>query len=154
LPVDPGMHTIMATASRKQPWRTTVEVAAGGSSAAVTGAPLRDTPPAGTPAAGPQPAAAPSFVGAPSSGRRTAGIWVAGAGALAMGTGGVLALLAKSKFRSAWDDGHCDDAGCDASGLETQRSAIGRGNVATVVFVSGAVLTTAGAVLWLTAPRA
>jgi hypothetical protein len=154
LPVDPGTHTITASASHKQPWRTTVEVASSGGSATVTVTPLRDAPATSAPAAVTQPITAPSSVEAPSSGRRTLGMVVAGAGTLAMGTGGVLGLLAKSKFKSAWDDGHCDDAGCDSFGLEVQQSAISRGNVATAVFVSGAVLTTAGVILWLTAPKA
>jgi hypothetical protein len=154
LPVDPGTHMITASASHKQPWRTTVEVAAGGASAAVTVTPLRDAPVTAAPAASTSsPSAVPSSVEAPSSGRRTSAILFAGVGTLAMGTGGVLGLLAKSKFKSAWDDGHCDDAGCDPTGLEIQRSAISRGNVATIVAVSGAVLTTAGVVLWLTAPK-
>jgi hypothetical protein len=154
LPVDPGSHTITASASHKQAWRTTVEVAPSGGSATVTVTPLRDAPAAAPPIAVTQPSAAPPSVEAPSSGRRTSALLLVGAGTLAMGTGGVLGLLAKSKFKSAWDDGHCDDAGCDPIGSEIQQSAMRRGNVATVVFVSGAVFTAAGAVLWLTAPKA
>jgi hypothetical protein len=149
LPVDPGTHVIAASASRKEPWRTTIEVAAG-ASATITVAPLHEAP-AAPAAVGFTP---PPPVQASASGRRTVGVVVTGAGIVAMGTGGVLGLLARSKFKSAWDDNHCNDAGCDSAGLETQRSAISRGDVATVVFVSGAILTAAGAVLWITAPAA
>src|SRR5262249_715040 len=86
LPVGPGSPTITATASHKQPWRTTVEVATGGGSATVTVSALRDTPAAPPPVAVTPPGAENFSVEAPSSGRRTAGIVIAGAGALALGT--------------------------------------------------------------------
>jgi len=70
-----------------------------------------------------------------------------------MGTSAVLGLLAKAKFDSANDDGHCDANGCDAEGLRIQRDAIKRGNVATIVFGAGAALTATGVILWLKAPK-
>ena len=156
LPVDPGDHAITASATHKRAWQTTIHVSKGGASMTVTVPALEDAPAAAV--VRPPAAEAPFRAVVPTeghvSGRRTLGLAIGATGAAAAITGVVLGLLAKSKFDSASEGGRCDATGCDADARSIQRTAISRGNVATVVFVAGAVVTAAGAVIWLTAPRA
>jgi hypothetical protein len=79
--------------------------------------------------------------------------WIAGGtGVAALGLSLVLVLVAKSSYDGA--DG-CSGKMCTTSdGLDTSSSARTVGNVATGFFVVGAVATSAGAILWLTAPKA
>jgi hypothetical protein len=159
LPVDPGDHTITASATHKRAWQTTVRLTKGGGAMTVTVPALEDAP--ASAAVGPPVAAteAPFRASVPpsegqASGRRTLGLAIASTGAAAAVTGVVLGLLAKSKFDSASEGGRCDATGCDPEARSIQRTAMSRGNVATVVFVAGAAIAGAGAVIWLTAPRA
>jgi hypothetical protein len=75
------------------------------------------------------------------------GVSVAGAGLVGLGVGGVLGLLAKSQYGRA--EGETGTPRHDDS-----VSAVGAGNVASVVFGVGAGVAAAGVVLWLTAPSA
>jgi hypothetical protein len=85
------------------------------------------------------------------AGQRTAAWITGGTGIAAMGAGVVLGLVAKSSYDGA---AGCSGNQCDGPGLKTSNAALRTGNIATVVFVAGAVATAAGAVLWFTAPRA
>jgi len=161
LPVDPGDHTITAAATRKQLWQTAIRLAPNRGSATVTipvlqDAPTETPPPSSALAASSHSSATTRPADTPergSSGRGTLGLVAGGAGVLVMGTGVVLGLLAKSKFDTAQDGGHCDGSGCDAEGIRIRSDAVKRGNVATVVFAAGAAITAGGLILWLTAPK-
>jgi hypothetical protein len=84
--------------------------------------------------------------------RRVIGWIVGGAGVAAIGVGVIVGLVAKSSYDSAPD---CSGTQCTSrTGFNTSNSAIGTGNAATGIFVVGALATTAGVVLWLTAPKA
>jgi hypothetical protein len=83
--------------------------------------------------------------------QRMAGWLTGGAGVVVMGVGIAVALAAKSAYDGAPG---CSGTQCTTSdGIDASNSARGTGNVATGVFVVGAAATTAGVVLWLTAPR-
>ena len=73
-----------------------------------------------------------------------------GAGILGMGIGTVLALGAKSTFNES--DSHCTGNQCDPDGVDIRKSAVGKGNVATAVFLIGTAALVGGGILWLTAP--
>jgi hypothetical protein len=79
--------------------------------------------------------------------------WIAGGtGVAAMGLSLALVLVAKSSYDGA---SGCTGTLCTSpDGVRTSDSARSMGNVATGFFVAGAVATTGGAVLWLTAPKA
>jgi hypothetical protein len=84
--------------------------------------------------------------------QRSAGWIVGGTGIAAMGVGIIVGLVAKSSYEDATG---CSGTQCTSkTGLATSNSAIGTGNAATGIFVVGALATTAGVVLWLTATRA
>jgi len=176
IPVDPGAHSISASAPGFVPWSTsamvqgaaqttTIEVpdlkpeqpaVAKAEAGAVVAAPLPSaaTSPPNAPAeVAPPPvqrvpaisaASAPSA--APNAGhtQRVWAIVAGGTGAIGLGLGGVLGLIAKSRYDAAQSEGvgrHNDSVG-----------AVSLGNVATGVVIAGAVLCMGGIVLWFTAP--
>jgi serine/threonine-protein kinase len=167
VPVDPGPHTVEATAPGYKRWTTTVELTQEGVTAAVKVPPLEGAPPeaASTAAA---PSAAPSgSMGAPPpspSGQqepspaggtqRTIGVVLAGAGVVGLAVSAGFAASAKSKYNDSLS--HCETVNhdlCDPSGIATRNDARSAGNVATVALGIGGAALVAGAVLWLTAPR-
>jgi hypothetical protein len=92
---------------------------------------------------------------APTGHSQRLAAWIAGGtGVAALGVSLALILVAKSSYDGADTEG-CSGKMCtDSSGLDKSNSARTVGNVATGFFVVGAVATSAGAILWLTAPKA
>jgi hypothetical protein len=78
-----------------------------------------------------------------------------GGGGVAVVTGVVLGLVARSHYNSAFP-AHCTDMSkpmCDPSGFSTTSSAITLANAGTVISVVGIAALAAGAVVWYTAPK-
>lgn len=151
IPVDPGTHTVAASAPGRQPWSTSVQVATPGQTQNVD-VPALDTLPAPAPPASGTPAPRAAIVTpgtetrAPYwTGRRTTGAVVAGAGALGLAAGGLAGLVALSQYHRASGEGspqrHDDSV-----------SAVNTSDVATVIVAVGGVALVSGVVLWLTAP--
>jgi hypothetical protein len=147
-PVDPGDHVLSATAPGKTTWETTFT--------STEGAPLvvRVPPLASEPVvvakpevvAPPPPPPPPAFW----SPLRVAGLSTGGAGVVALGVGGVLALVAKGRYdasRRACPSTACQDAGA----LSDNRAAFDLATGATATLIGGAVFTAAGASLFLLA---
>lgn len=167
VPLDPGAHELRATAAGKEAWESKVVLEAPGQTvtieipalldrkpgAAEPAVPLADKAPVGPQSAlvsGNDPAAAPDT---PSKRgwQRPLGITMTAVGAVGLGVGSALGLMAKSIF----DDSapHCNATNhCDSSGIDLRSSAVGKGNAATGVFIAGAALAAGGVVLWITAP--
>jgi hypothetical protein len=156
IPVDPGSHTVTAEGPGRAPWSATIVVKDGGKMVTVDVADATSVaqppvaPPSARPAAG-VPAAPPGIdaIDAPSNSLwtswRVTSVVVAGAGAVAVGAGGLLGLVAKGKYDTA--NGETGSArGTDSA------SAVSLGNVATAFVIGGAVAAAAGVVLWFTAP--
>lgn len=143
-PVDPGPHTLTASAPTKVPFRTSVEVGAVGDSKTVTVPPLKEAP-----LPPPTPAPPPPADGHPSV-ARTVGFVSIGLSAVTVGVGAFFGLRALSLRRES--DAHCPPSGCDTEGAEKSRDAVRAADISTVLFVGGAVLGVAGGVLVLTAP--
>jgi hypothetical protein len=76
--------------------------------------------------------------------RRWIGAVVAGAGVVAIGFGGVIALVAKSDYDAA----SCPPRGCSRPAFDARESARSRADVATAAMVVGAIAATAGAVIF------
>jgi hypothetical protein len=161
VPVDPGVHTISATAPDRKPWTTNLELAAKPGLVSVT-VPVLE-PVAAAPASTTAPGAtgAPADSVAPSPGndekrgptQRTIGLVVAGAGVLSLGLGAYFGLAAKSTYDSSNANGHCANNQCDTQGLSDRSSASTQATVATVLFGVGLAAVAGGAVLYFTAPR-
>jgi hypothetical protein len=170
VPLDPGKPKVSATAPGKEPWEVTLVLDQPGNTVTVDVPPLLDRKPAGAvpppPAAGtgsppPPPEAAPpppiEGVHARRPWQRPLGIVATFVGAAGLGAGTGLGVSAKSTFNQSNQAGaaYCNAAGmCGPTGLGLRSDAVSKGNAATGVFVSGAVVAAAGIVMWITAPSA
>jgi hypothetical protein len=159
LPVDPGSHLVEATAPKKKPFSTKVDVAAKQTDAKVT-VTLEDEPEAATP---PPPVTPPPSTTttepppppATSSGstQRTLGIVVGVVGLAGLGTGAAFGLIARSKNDEALQPQNCPTAKlCTQNGLDLTSDAKTAAMLSTVSFIAGGVLAAGGIVLVLTAP--
>ncbi len=149
IPVDPGDHVVSASAAGYAPWETRASVREVSSALSVP--PLELLPKAEeiTPPLVDRGPAQPASWWTPL---RTTGVVASGVGVLAMASGAVLGLLAKSSYDDA--KSKCKDAprGCSSSAVNDADSAYGMATGATVVFVVGAVAAASGAALILFSP--
>lgn len=169
--VDPGAHALVVLVEGKP--CTTVNVTLAESEERTidlrdaTSACTHDHAAEGTPTPSPPPQVAPALpapppvvnapaLAAPSGSvtsdnpMRWVGLAIAGAGVVAIGVGGGLALGAKSQYDSVATE--CFPQGCTQAGYDTRNDARSRADVATVVMVVGAVVAAGGVVLWLLEP--
>ncbi len=160
VPIDPGNHTIEASAPGKQTWTKVQSVEGVGQTVTIQVDPLVDTPAqvvAPPPSAAPLPAnEPPKTEPAHASPLKTVGIVVGAVGVVGLGVGAVFGSMAISKNSSA-NSGHCGAAfggpnNCDSTGLAQRSDAVKFGNVSTVAIVAGGVLAAGGVALWLLAP--
>jgi hypothetical protein len=155
VPVDPGVHSISATAPASKEWQTTVDAAIGPGVQTVT-VPRLEPAPVVEPVAGGAATTLPreGDQGDPGRTQKIAGAVAGGAGVVAVVVGSVLGLAAKSKLDQSNADGHCDTTdACDPQGSSLRKSAEGLALGSTIGFIAGGVLVAGGAVLWFTAPR-
>ncbi len=160
IPVDPGEHTITASAEGHKSWESRVTVAppqepsttSKANATTVVDVPkLEELPrPSEPPLLPPQPAPPPPDKG--WSTWKTVGAIGAGVGVAGIAVGGLLGLVAKGDYNNA--RAQCLDGtrGCPASAIDDSNSAYDLAAGATVIFVSGAVLLAAGATLFLIDP--
>ena len=159
LAVDPGKHTVEASAPGKRPWTATEDVQSPGARTTVLVEALVDAPvvaPGPSPALPAVPPPASGGDAGTSSPLKTVGLVVGGVGVAGLVAGGIFGALALSKNASA-NGGHCGGSlgganQCDATGLSLRSDAVGFGNVSTIAFIAGGVLAAGGATLWLVAP--
>lgn len=154
IPVDPGPHTVHASAPGKQPWSGDVVVDKGPSSKTVTIPPLEDEVPAPAAVAPPPKAAPREPPAAPEAPigttQRMTGFLVGGLGLVALGVGayfGVRTLDKKSEGNKL-----CDGAACSQAGLDAQNDAHTSATISTITVGVGAAALVTGLVLVLTAP--
>jgi hypothetical protein len=138
VPVDPGAHTVEATAPGRVAWSRSVSVPPGPGVIEVSVPTLDKLPADPPPGVAPRP-------------RRTLAYGLGGAGVAAIGGSLILGAMARSK----WNDSrpHCEDRLCDPAGVELAGDARTLGNVSTVVFVAGTAAVATGVVLLLTGSR-
>lgn len=178
LPVDPGTHTIEATAPGKRAWKTTVEVASTSQVTKILVPALEpepahaekstSSPSAGKGASGDAdhapPSGAPVSSGAPGGsdapaqgglpGQRIAALAIAAVGLGGIAVGSVFGVKAMTAWRSALD-GHCTaDYQCDQEGVDLHDQAIAASRISTPAFIAGGALVAGGIILWATTPRA
>jgi serine/threonine-protein kinase len=96
------------------------------------------------------PAAPPARHESTGSSWRWAGVAVAGAGVVAIGAGGLVALSAKNKYDSVASQ--CPARGCSTSAFDVRESARSQADAATVAMVAGAAAVAGGALLFFFAP--
>jgi hypothetical protein len=107
-------------------------------------------PDAATPVVDTRPAPKPEPHG---DGQRIAAVAVATIGVVGLGIGTFMGLRASSLLSDS--RAHCpQENACDATGVGLNHDAGHAADISTVAFVAGGAALVAGAVLWLTAPRA
>lgn len=150
--VDPGKHSLEASAPGYAPWAEEVEVQEGESKSVEVPA-LAALPPEAQPA----PSATPEVGEKPARGSslRPVAMIATGVGVVSLAVGGYFGLRAKSKWDGAFDDGHCASATnvCDATGQEQTDQARSAATLSNVFIGAGAVLAAGGVTLWLLAPK-
>ena len=156
IPIDPGKHTVTASAPGKRTFQAVVDVKEGQTGAVTIGdmpaetthAPVVSAAPTATQAP-PEAPPAPAEGGMPTQKKIAIAAGAVGVVGLALGT--VFGLGSKSKKDEA--AGHCDGGNaCDDVGFQAKTDAVSKGNLATVFFAVGIVGVGGGAALWLTAP--
>ncbi len=136
IPVDPDDIVVVASAPGRIAWRGVVQ--GKGEAASITVIvpqleEIKETP-------------APREGGL--SPRRAVALGLAGAALASLGAGTALALGAKARHGDSAS--HCDDSGCDETGVAIQSGAAAQGNVATALFALGLMFGGASAYLWFT----
>lgn len=162
VPLDPGTHVLSATAPGKEAWESKIVLKDPGQTVTVEIPALLDKKPVTaeptSPPVGPQstlvaanPAATTPDTASPRSWQRPLGITLTAVGAVGLGVGTALGLMAKSTFDDSAPS--CDPTNhCTPTGLDLRSSAVSKGNAATGIFITGAALATGGIILWITAP--
>ena len=153
IPVDPGKHTIEASAKGKKPFSTTIEVTDKAKSPSVAIPALEDEP--NEPKVTKKPTDSkltepPKEEPSGWSTQRTIGVIAAGAGVIGLGVGGYFGLKTSSTWKEAQT--HCTGLECDAEGVSLASQAKSSGNIATIGVIAGGALLVGGAVLFFTAP--
>jgi len=161
VPVDPGDHTVDATAPHFKPWSTKLTVAPDPKTVAVDvpaleAAPADATPaPASTAPVSTSPPPPPADDGSVGSTQRAVGIVLGAVGIVGLGVGAGFAVNAKSTYNSSLSDCVAGSPNqCSQAGVNERNSALSAGNVASVMVAVGAAALVGGVVVWLTAPSA
>jgi hypothetical protein len=156
IPVDGGPHTIRATALGREPFTTTVILAAEGDSHRVE-IPVLATP---VVVVAPSRVEARADAAAPPTGAplfrparlRTIGIVSGATGVVLLGVAGW--ALASALHLQSDSKSDCFPDGCGDRGLQQREDAVSRGTWATALGVGGAVLIAAGALSYYFGRRA
>lgn len=151
--VDPGEHTVSAAAPGRRPFST--RVIAVEAKVAVVEIPELEIEPEAPP---PPPPVGTIRVHEdldPGRNRRVIGLGVGGAGLATLATGLGFGLAARGAYKSAFDDGLCneDTLQCNQAGQERTSSARRNATVANVITGGGVAMLVAGAVVYFTAPQ-
>ena len=148
LPVDPGSHTLAATAPGFATWTTTVEVGARADRVTVT-------VPALTPSALGAEATQPEAGDGGPSWQTVSGVVLLGAGAVGLGVGVAFGVLAAEGESDLAQPNLCPDKVCvPGEGTDALATVKTQATVATVGVVAGSLAVVGGTVLLLLAPGA
>ncbi|MBS2015701.1 MAG: PEGA domain-containing protein [Deltaproteobacteria bacterium] len=155
-PVDPGQHTVKATADGYKPAETTFGVAEAGN--AETKLKLEKNPdapvavvPVGGPVGGTEPPPPGADSGGKGSGQKTAALVAFGVGGVGLVVGAITGIIAIGKHGDLADK--CTNGTCGndlQSDVDSYKSV---GTISTIGFIVAAVGAGTGAVLWFTAPK-
>ncbi|MBX3232291.1 MAG: hypothetical protein KIT84_21950 [Labilithrix sp.] len=145
--LDPGAHVLVVHAPGRSDVESRITLAEGEDRTIVLAAGARTAVEPAPVVHAPEPRPAPE-----SSGTRTAGWLVLGAGGVGIATGLVAGLMTMNAKSDA--DAHCPAVGCDPDGLAAQRAGTTWSAISTTAFVVGGVAAATGASLLLFAPSA
>jgi hypothetical protein len=137
-PIDPGEHTIEASAPDRRPWSSGVAITAGGASETVVVPVLPEAA---------SPHEAPAMPPASRPPLRSVGIATGAAGVIGLGLGVYFAATAVTRNNDSRAD--CTGDACGPAGKQARYDALSAGNAATVAFIAGSALLAGGVVLFL-----
>jgi hypothetical protein len=149
--VDPGQHTVSASAPGYKPFSTTITINESESQEVLIA----------LEAAPDQPAPVTGGITTiireesdPGKTRRLFGLTMGGAGVVALITGVSFGFAARDSWQTAFDDGLCDrmTLECTPEGQDLTRTARTRALVANIVGGTGVAMIAGGVILYLTAP--
>lgn len=149
VPVDPGDHTIEASAPGWVAWSNKVSVVSPGVIAVIVPALGKAPVKVEDPRPEPAPVVAKLPPEDPVRPRRLLAYGVAGGGAGLIGVSLIFGAIASSRWGDAQN--HCHQNQCDATGVDLAHGAQTMGNVSTGIFVVGTAALATGVVLYLTA---
>ena len=155
VPIDPGKHTIDASAKGKKPFATTIDASDRARAPSVEIPALETDADANAKGGATTPIDNRPIVDKPSadgSTQRILGIVGMGLGGAGLVVGSIFGLRTSSKWSDAKQ--HCSGIDCDRTGVELAASAKNAGTISTVSFITGIVLIGGGAALFFTVPPA
>jgi hypothetical protein len=148
MPVNGGTYRVEAAIGQAS-WSATVTV--GGErdkkTLVIELLPPRRVEPAAPASTAPQLAANEQDSGG-SRALQNVGLATAIAGVATVGVGLGFGLVASSKHHASRRDGHCDETGCDAKGMELENAAISAARVSTWCVIGGSVVAVGGVALY------
>jgi hypothetical protein len=153
VPVDPGDHTVEASAPGWAAWKTTVTVApAPGTIEVVIPAlgkpPVRDDDVKIQPTA--NVVADVAFEPRRTPTRRLFAYGIGGGGIAMVGVSLIFGGVASSRWSDS--EAHCINKRCDAAGVDLAHGAATMGNLSTATFIIGTAAIATGVALYLTTP--
>lgn len=151
VPIDPGKHTIEATAKGKKAFTTSIDVSERSKTPSVEIPELDPSKEEPAPDTKPKETAPPPPESSAGSTQRTIGIVGMAAGAIGIGVGAFFGF----RTSATWSDAktHCTTSlDCDRTGVDLAGKAKDAGNISTIAFIAGGVLAAGGAALFFTAP--
>jgi hypothetical protein len=145
LPVDPGTHACVLRAPHRVDVHQDVTIREGEERTVelMVGAPAPESPP-------PDDAHA-SHIG---SSQRTLALVTLGTGAVIVGVGSVLGIVAKTTYDAGIARCPSGPDSCDPHGVTLGKNAHTDAQLSTAAFITGGVLLAGGAALYLTVPKA
>lgn len=149
VPVDPGDHTIEASAPGWVAWSNKVSVVSPGVIEIVVPALGKAPVKIEAPKLEPDPVVVKPTVEDTARPRRLLAYGVAGGGAGLIGVSLIFGAIASSRWGDAQN--HCHQNQCDATGVDLAHGAQTMGNVSTGLFVIGTAALATGVVLYLRA---
>jgi hypothetical protein len=84
--------------------------------------------------------------------RKTLALGMGAVGVVSIGIGSALGLIAISNKNASNANGHCDAAGCDATGKSLRNAALGDATASSWLFGLSLAAIAAGVALFVTAP--
>jgi hypothetical protein len=174
IPLDPGPHTIGATAPGYRAWNSTIEVGRDAAPAGATVPALEPAPhdeavapeavsqsspatsattPTATVVVSPAALAPSNADRDPGRGQRLVGWTIGAAGVASLAIGGGFAIAAEVRYKQSLDHCHISNNICDSTGVSMREEARSRGDVATWTVIGGAAAAAVGLTVVLTAPH-
>ncbi|MGE0868633.1 MAG: tol-pal system YbgF family protein [Kofleriaceae bacterium] len=150
--VDPGQHTVTASAVGHKSFSETITIAEG--EAKTVQLALELAPDQPRPAGGSTVTIVREDVD-PGRSRKVFALTLGGAGVVALATGVGFGFAARDSWNTAFDDGLCDRTSleCTVEGQDLTRTAKTRALVANIMGGAGIAMVAAGVVLYVTAPK-